>query len=138
MDKDQMAEAREDMHANAVTRFAPAVYKKAKLEPVGEVKINDKPALGLRVEVRVSDVTLYFDKKSHHLVKSAAPKSKNAMNGGSEFNNETYYSDYKKVDGVQVPFRVTTHRDGKKYVESEITNVYKPADRSTTRNSPNS
>ena len=121
MDKEQLAEAKQGQHASIVTRLSPEVFKTAKLESLGEVKVGDKPALGVRVEVKgYRGVSLFFDKETHLLVKSET-RGKDVINGGEEFTTETLYSDYKKVDGVQLAYKVTINRDGKKLVESEIT-----------------
>lgn len=121
LDKEGVAEAKESVHASAVTQLNPAVLKEAKLEAIGEVKVNDKPALGVRVESKgYRAVTLYFDKETNLLVKSER-RAKDVQMGGSEFNEETYYSDWKDIGGVKRAHKVKINRDDKKYVESETT-----------------
>ena len=34
---------------------------------------------------------------------------------------ERLFSEYKKMDGVQVPLKLVINRDGEKYVETEVT-----------------
>jgi hypothetical protein len=120
-DKDALEEAKESVHATSITQLNPAVLKDAKLETIGEVKVNDKPALGVRVESKgYRPVTLYFDKETNLLVKSER-RAKDVQAGGSEFNEETYYREWKEVNGVKRAHKIQINRDDKKYVESETT-----------------
>jgi hypothetical protein len=128
MGKESLYEAKEYQHATGVSRLNPAVLKDAKLQSLGEIKIGDKPAVGLRVEVKgYRDVVLYFDKETHLLVKSER-RAKDIPNPAEEFGEDVYYSDYKEVDGVKMPQKVTIKRDDKPYVESETTD-YKTVDK---------
>jgi hypothetical protein len=45
------------------------------------------------------------------------------MNGGKEYMAETFYSDYKKVDGLLIAHKLLIKRDGNKYVDAEVTEV---------------
>jgi zinc protease len=126
MDKDTIAETKESLYAHAVTQLAPAVFKNAKLAPLGEIKVGDKPALGVRVEVKGHrDVCLFFDKATHLLVKSE--RRVKEMQGG-EVSEEAYYSDFKDVAGVKTPYKITVKHDDKKFVEAEVTD-YKPVEK---------
>lgn len=90
------------------------------LNAAGEVKVNDKPAVGVRVSAKnQKDITLFFDKATHLLAKmeyrTTEPMS------GTEFNEERILGDYKKdADGNMVPHKVTILRDGKKYLDAEV------------------
>jgi hypothetical protein len=121
MGKESIQEMKETLHAQTVSRLNPATFKEAKLQTVGEIKVGDKPALGVRVEIKgYRDVTLFFDKETHLLVKSER-RAKDVPNPGEEFGEETYYSDYKEVDGVKSPHRIIIKRDGKDFLDSETT-----------------
>jgi outer membrane lipoprotein-sorting protein len=122
MSKEMIAEAHEQMSASAVTRLLPLTGKDYNLSPLGEVKVGDRPAVGVRVEHKKHrDVSLYFDKETSLLLKSET-RGKDLQRGDdAEFAGETLYGDYKKVDGVQVAHKQTVKRDGKLYVESETT-----------------
>jgi hypothetical protein len=122
MTKEMVAEAREQMYAARVTRLLPLSGTDFKLSPLGEVKVGDRPAVGVRVESKNHrDISLFFDKDKGLLLKSET-RAKDVQGGGdTEFTVETVYGDYKKVDGVQVPHNVTIKRDGKLFVENEIT-----------------
>jgi outer membrane lipoprotein-sorting protein len=121
--KEQMAEAREQMHVAGVTRLVVLRDKAYKLSPLGDSKVEGKDAVGLRVEHKDRrDVSLFFDKKTGLLLKSET-RGKDPMAGDKEFTAETLYDDYKKVDGFPVAHKVTVKRDGKLFVESESSDV---------------
>jgi hypothetical protein len=122
MSKDQLAITRDELHAHQIAELVGLNDKDCKLSTVGEKRINDKPAIGIRVECKgYSDVTLYFDKESSLLLLMER-RAKDAQSG-QEFNGESYYDDYKKVDGVLISYKQTINRDGKLYVENEITEL---------------
>jgi hypothetical protein len=121
MDKDELAEAREELYASNVGRLTPLTGAGCKLSSLGEIKVGGRPAVGVRVEHKGHrDVNLYFDKENGLLVK-AEGRGKDLMAGGKEYTQEVFYSNYKKVEGMQVPFKTLLTRDGKRYVESETT-----------------
>ncbi len=123
-DKDQIKEAKEDRYADQVASLLPLVKEKGfKLEPVGEVKVDGKPAVGVKVSHEGHrDINLFFDKESGLLVKSEHV-IKDAMAGGAEQQQETIYSDFKEVGGVKHAMKVVINRDGKKYIDSEVSDL---------------
>jgi hypothetical protein len=122
LDKEHMAESREEMHAMRLSQLMGLTDKDCKLSAVGEMKVNDKPAIGVRVEYKgYQDVTLYFDKETNLLVRS--DRRVKDVDMGKEFNGENYYSDFKKVNGVLTPHKHVIKRDGKVYVDHEITEI---------------
>lgn len=128
MSKDEVAEMREQMHAGAVTHLLVLQDKSYKLSPLGETKVGDHTAVGVRVEHKGHrPVSLYFDKDNGLLLK-ADTSGKDTRNDNKEFTSEELFSEYKKVDGVMVAHKLTINRDGKKYIESEITE-YKPSEK---------
>src|SRR5262249_34868908 len=67
--------------------------KDFKVEAAGEQKVDDKPAVGIKVTAPdQKDFTLYFDKESGLPVKLVATV---AGFQGNEFKQETTYKDYK-------------------------------------------
>lgn len=90
------------------------------LTTLPEVKVDGKPAMGVKVTKKgMPDVSLYFDKATNLLVKY----SFRARNKGKELTEDVYLSDYRDVDGVKVPKRMTTKKDDKLFQEVEITDV---------------
>jgi hypothetical protein len=120
-DKDEIAEAKENSYATWVTSLVPLKDKGFTLASLGEVKVHDKPAVGVRVSHKGHrDVNLFFDKDKGLLVKSETVV-KDFMAGGKEFTQETLYENYKESGGVQRAMKLVINRNGEKYIESEVT-----------------
>ena len=121
--KDQLAEALEQAHAGYVAALYPLDDKAYTLAATGEAKVNDKPALGVKVTAKGHrDVTLYFDKESGLLVKSEHTVKDEGS--GQEVVEETLYSEYKEVQGTKQAMKFTVNRDGKLYIQGEATEVH--------------
>ena len=122
LDKDGVAEALEDRHAGRVEALVPLVEDKGfELSTVGEVKVDDKPAVGVRVSHKGKrDVSLFFDKKTGLLVKSERAV-KDQEQGGKERMEERLFGGYKEIGGAKRATKVDIKRDGEKFVESEMT-----------------
>jgi len=125
MEKDHVAEAREQAHAAWVATLAPLTDKEFKLGSLGESKIDGKEAIGVQVARKDRrDVNLFFDKKSGMLLKSEF-RTKDLLGDGKEFTAETFYSDYKEIDGAQHAMKQTQKRDGKDFGKNEISEIEK-------------
>lgn len=123
MNKEALAEAKEQMNAGNISHLAVLTNKDYKLAPLGEVKVGDHTAIGIRVERKgYRDVSLFFDKENYLLLKMET-RGKDFMQGGAEFTSTNLYGDYKKVEGIMVPYKITIQRDGKAFVEAEVTEV---------------
>jgi hypothetical protein len=88
---------------------------------LGEITVEGRAAVGIKVTAAGhKDVDLYFDKASGLLVKSVrwgrSPEDR-------EVSWETYYLDYKEVDGVRQPMKYVQKHDGKTYTENEVVEV---------------
>jgi hypothetical protein len=126
MSKEQLEEHREDQHAGYLTTLLPLKDPAYRLTPLPEAKVGDKAAVGIKVShPKHRDVRLFFDKQTHLLVK-CEQRVKPAEQPGQEVAQDTYYEDYRAVDGVQLPYKVVLKRDGKPYVESEILELKLP------------
>jgi hypothetical protein len=100
--------------------------KRFTLSPLGELKIGDKDAIGVRVaEKNFPDVSLYFDKKTGLPLKAEVRATE--LDGDPERSYEFFFSDYKDFDGIKHPGKIVVHREGKKAVDAEISDV-KPQD----------
>jgi hypothetical protein len=128
MDKDMLAEQKQELHAQRVTTLVPLLKdKEITLSALGDSKIDNRPAVGVKVSQKgYRDVHLFFDKENYRLLKSEG-RVKDDMSG-QEVNQEALYSEYKDVDGVMHPMKVVIKRDGKLYVEDETTE-YKPLEK---------
>ena len=126
--KEEMDQQKEDRYAGWVTQVLPLKDKSFQLSLLGETKVADKPAVGVKVSHKDhQDVNLFFDKETGLLVKSEH-KTKAQEEGNKEVNQESLYTDYQEVEGVKVPMKINMLRDGKKFVESETVEI-KPVEK---------
>jgi hypothetical protein len=90
-----------------------------KIESTTDEKIGDKPAAGIKVTgPEGKDFTLYFDKESGLPVKLVATVA--GFGGGEDFNQETTFSDYKDFDGIKKATKISSKRNGEKFIDVEI------------------
>lgn len=90
-----------------------------KVQAAGEKKVGDKPAVGIKVTGPDSkDFTLFFDKESGLPVMMSA-KVLGFM--GEEFTQESTFADYKEIGGIKKATKITSKRDGEKFMEVQIT-----------------
>lgn len=117
--KEEMADQKEVLNHGWVTTLTPLKDKAFQLSLLGEAKVVDKPAVGVKVSHKDhKDVSLYFDKDSGLLVKSVN-KIKAPEEGNKEVTQETLYDNYQQIEGTWIAMKVTQFRDGKKYAEGE-------------------
>jgi hypothetical protein len=123
MSKEQLDEAKEQLHTRQVSELRGLTGKDVKLSPLGESKVGDASAVGVRVSRKgFRDVDLYFDKDKGLLLKSET-EGVDVMGGGGKFKAQTLYHDYKKVDGVMRPHKVVVLHDGAPFFDMEMTKV---------------
>jgi outer membrane lipoprotein-sorting protein len=118
---EELADEKESLHAEQVQTLLPLLRDKAySLAPLGEVKVTGRDTVGIKVSCRGhKDINLYFDKATGLLAKA----ERRALDADSKqgVTEETFYSDYREVDGVQVPSKFLVHHDGKRILEAEVT-----------------
>jgi len=120
MDADALANEKRGIYVGAIPVTLVQLKEKGfKVESAGEEKIGDKPAVGIKVAgPDGKDFKLFFDKESGLPVKLVA---KMIGFDGQEFNQETTYSEYKDFDGIKKATKVSSKRDGEKFLDIEIT-----------------
>ncbi len=122
MDKEELAEAKEQAYADWASTLIPLKDKAFTLAPLGEIKIDKRPALGIKVSHKDRrDVSLYFDKETHLLVKIESRVKDDDT--GAEVTEESFPSDYRDVQGTKQAMKFTIKRDGKLYMEGELSNI---------------
>ncbi|MFQ5722590.1 MAG: outer membrane lipoprotein carrier protein LolA [Candidatus Aminicenantales bacterium] len=87
----------------------------------GKEQIEGKDYLVL--EQTFSDgfqATLYIDPQTYLTYKTKGTTT-NQM--GVEVEGETYFSDYKKVEGMMVPHTLTIYQDGEEFMKMSITEI---------------
>jgi outer membrane lipoprotein-sorting protein len=120
--KDELAEAKEQAYAAWVVTLAPLKDKQFTFATTGEIKVEKRTALGVKVSSKGHrDVDLYFDKETGMLVKSET-RVKDDMSG-QEVTEESFPGDYKDVQGTKQPMKFTVKRNGKLHVEGEATEI---------------
>jgi hypothetical protein len=124
LDKERLASEKEQMYARWVSSLVPLGDKGFTLAPAGEAKVDGRDAVGIKVSHKGHrDVSLYFDKKTHLLLKSEAVVKDM---GGQDVKQESFFRDYKEVAGTKRPMKVTIKRGGEKFVDVEETTEIKP------------
>ncbi|MBM3995823.1 MAG: hypothetical protein FJ303_16975 [Planctomycetes bacterium] len=114
--------AREEMEsegAGSLLDFLKAPYE---LNTIGEVKVKDKDAIGVRISKKgQKDITMFFDKKTHLVVKTETQAYD--PSNGQEVLQEKFIHSYQKKHGMEVARRVEIVKDGKTFMDIEITEV---------------
>jgi hypothetical protein len=118
MDDKVIAEVKEDLYAGSLIRLMCLKDKAYELSPLGEVKIDGRPAVGIKVSSKGHrDVSLFFDKETGLLAKTER-RAVDPMSG-QEYTQEKLFSDYHDVNGIKTPKRAVVNKDGEKYLEAE-------------------
>ena len=117
-----LAELRETFQLNRAMRLVPLLTERGyELAALDEVRVNDRPALGVRVTARGKrDLRLYFDRELGLLVKSEHTLD---AGEGKEVRQEVYYGDFREFEGHKRPTKLSAFRDGKKVMDAEMTDV---------------
>jgi hypothetical protein len=118
MTEDQVAESKAQLYSFLVTGLVVLSDKAFSLSPLGEMKIDDRPAVGVRVSHKDRrDINLFFDKETGLLCKSQWRVKDLITN--EEQEEETLYSDFKEQDGVKQSMKIKILRDGKPFMDFE-------------------
>jgi hypothetical protein len=117
-----LAEVRETVQLDRAARLVPLLRDRAyELAPLDEIKVNDRPAVGVRVTARGrKELRLYFDKSLGFLVKAEQVLDDG---GGKQIRQEHYFGDFKDFGGYKRPVKFIAFRDGKKVMEAEVVDV---------------
>ncbi len=97
--------------------------KKYKLKSGDDVDVDGKKTdvvIVNSVEGPIKDMKLFFDKKSHLLLKTQR-KSKDET--GQDIDEESYFTDYKKVQDLMTPHKGVVKHDGKEFMNFTISEV---------------
>jgi hypothetical protein len=120
LSEDEMKEVAQKAHVEKVTGLFELKEKKGyKFSPLGEMKVKDHDAVGVQVTKKgFRDVNLYFDKKTHTLLKAEYQ----AVEDSKEVSQEKFFLEYKEIaGGLKFPSKIEIHNDGKKAAEIEVT-----------------
>ncbi len=123
MGKDELALQHHNRRAGWITTLLPLKDKAFDLKVVGDDKVDEQATRVVQVtRKQYPDVKLYFATKTGLLVKSEfrtkAPEQKFA-----EVVQTAYYSDHRDVEGAKVPHKIVVKRDGKVFIEEELSEM---------------
>lgn len=120
LDKDALANEKRRVYLTVIPiTILPLKGNEFKVEAIGEEKVGDKPAAGIKVTPPDGkEFRLYFDKESGLPVKLVA-KVVGFM--GDEFTQETTFSDYQEMAGIKKATKIQSKRDGEKFQDQQIT-----------------
>jgi hypothetical protein len=119
---DGLKATQDELYAGWVATLVPLDDRIFTLKPLGDAKVGEHDTTGVKVEhPGRPDVSLYFGKKSGRLYK-VSYRTKDEMSG-QEVTQEQILGNYKEIDGIQEATKITINRDGKLFVEEEITEL---------------
>jgi hypothetical protein len=120
---DKIQEAlRQGAEIMEISRLVTLRAKPYELSALGEAKVNDRPAVGIRVSRKgARDVNIYFDKGTGLLAKMEYRTVDQLSK--KEVTEERIVRDYMKVDGLPTPKRVVVNHDGQRFLEAEVQEV---------------
>ena len=120
--KEQVAEMKEQKHAEDLDRLGFLKEKDIELSVLKEIKVDGKPVSGVLVKSKGHrEVKLYFDKGSGLLAKREHRLLEEAS--GEEVLQEIVFSDYQEKDGLKHYKSVAGFRDGKKVIDGTVTEI---------------
>jgi hypothetical protein len=108
-----------NLHVMSLSHLLPLKDKEMTLALADEIKIDDKPAVGVTASKKGhADVTLWFDKATGLLVKSQTQIWDEFSD--KEQMQEVFTSDYQKKNGRLLFNKLEIKRDGKTLMEEEL------------------
>ena len=121
-DEKTLKEMRESLQVEGAGGLVAILDGTYELNAAGEVKVKDKDAIGIRVSKKGQrDHTLYFDKKTNLVVKSET-RAYDAITK-QEVTQEKFLTEYQDKNGLKMPRRAVIHKDGKLFMDIEITDA---------------
>jgi hypothetical protein len=118
---DIMAELKEAAYGMRLSQGLFLKDKSLKLSLLGEVQVNGKPAVGIKVEKKgQKDMDFYFDKGTGLLAKvQRRAKELQGAQAGQEVTEERFITEYQEVKGRKIAKKVEIKRDGKDFLKVE-------------------
>ena len=113
---------REEMQVEGAQNMADFLKEPYELGALGESKVKGKDAIGIRVGKKGQrDISLFFDKKTHLVLKTEMRTLD--PNSGEEVTQEKFIVSYQDKNGMKVAKRVEIVKDGKPFMDIEITDI---------------
>jgi hypothetical protein len=120
---DALAVIRADFGAlHLAHSLVPLTGKEYKLSSLGEAKVDNRAAIGIKVERKdMPDVDLFFDKETHLPVKAEVRVKERT--GAEEMVHTFLFQDYKEADGTKHFTKLTLNRGDKEAMVMELSEV---------------
>jgi hypothetical protein len=119
-DEASLKQVREALQVEGAGSLVDFLEKPYELSVIGDVKVKDKNAIGIRVSKKGQpDVGLYFDKKTYLVIKTEMRL--HDVQAGQEISQEKFITSFRDVDGQKVAKDLLIHKDGKLFMTLEIT-----------------
>jgi hypothetical protein len=117
-----LEEMRSTLQLQRAVRLVPLLSDRTfDLTPLGESLVSDRRVVGIKVTSKGRKaLNLYFDKDNGLLIKTETLLDDGS---GKEVREEMFCSDFKDIGGYRRPTRFVVYREGKKVMESELTDV---------------
>jgi len=123
MSKEQIATQRHDHRAGYMSTLLPLLDKDFSLKLLKDDVVNKKETRVVQASRKDwPEMKLHFDKTTSYLAKIEY-RTKSADLGFKEVAMDTVYSQYKEVDGAMMAHKMVMRRDGKLFVEAEVTQM---------------
>jgi hypothetical protein len=118
---EQKDDVKQQLFMRQAIQLVPLVTdSKFQLAKGDEIKVDDKPAVGVKISSKdLKEIKFYFDKSTNLLVR--VEREGSDPNGGGKVKQEITFSDYKEMDGIQSPAKVVMVFDGKQFLEAKVT-----------------
>jgi hypothetical protein len=114
-----LAEIRSGLELERAQHLLPLLEDKSyQLALAEEIKVNERPAAGIRITGRGrKEMRLYFDKEYGLLV-----RAENRLDDGKgkEIRQHFFFGDFKEIGGFKRPTKIRAYRDGKQMMEAEL------------------
>jgi hypothetical protein len=119
LDPAALAEVRTGLELQRAVRLLPLLEDKGyQLEVLDEVKVNDRPAAGVRVTGRGrKELRMYFDKEMGLLVRADMPLDDGK---GKQVSQHYFFGDFKDIGGCKRFTKVRALREGRQVMEAEL------------------
>ena len=119
-DEKALTEMRQGLLLEGGATFVDFLKAPYELSALGEVKVKGKDAIGIHISKKGQrDISYFFDKATHLVVKSEARVHDEISN--QEVTQEKFIIGYRDTDGLKAGARVVIHKDGKEFMDIEIT-----------------
>ncbi len=114
MNKELRDEINEELYVWALATLVPLTKGAYDLAPLAEIKVDDRPAVGVRVRSKGRpESQLYFDKDSRLLVRI----TRQVRLAGAVVEKEYLFRAFREFDGVRLPTRAIESLGARKFSE---------------------